>query len=146
MLLSFLNAQTEIDMYRIGELAIRCDVTADTIRFYEKSGLLSPAIRNASGYRLYSEADKAKVRFIRRAKNTGFTLQEISELLSIRVDPQHHTCGEVKTIADDKIVELEHRIRELKRFQTSLVSLSEKCCGGEDSATGCSILDALEDH
>ncbi len=133
-------------MYRIGELANRCDVTTDTIRFYEKSGLLSPAARNESGYRLYSEADKAKVQFIRRAKNTGFTLQEVSELLSIRVDPQHHTCGEVKTIADDKILELEQRILELTRFQTSLKHLSETCCGGNESASGCSILDALEDH
>ncbi len=133
-------------MYRIGELATRCNVTADTIRFYEKSGLLSPATRSESGYRLYSKKDEAKVQFIRRAKNTGFTLQEVSELLSIRVEPQHHTCGEVKTIADDKIVELEQRILELKRFQMSLKDLSEKCCGGDESADGCSILDALEDH
>lgn len=133
-------------MYRIGELANRCDVTADTIRFYEKSGLLSPATRSDSGYRLYSEKDKAKVQFIRRAKSTGFTLQEVGELLSIRVEPHHHTCAEVKTIADDKIIELEQRILELKRFQMSLKDLSEKCCGGEESATGCSILDALEDH
>lgn len=133
-------------MYRIGELANRCEVTADTIRFYEKSGLLSPATRNESGYRLYSKKDESKVQFIRRAKSTGFTLQEVSELLSIRVEPQHHTCGEVKAIADDKIIELEQRILELKRFQMSLKVLSEKCCGGEESAAGCSILDALEDH
>lgn len=133
-------------MYRIGELASRCEVTADTIRFYEKSGLLSPAARNNSGYRLYSERDEAKVQFIRRAKSTGFTLQEISELLSIRVDPQQHTCGEVKNIADEKMIELEQRILELKRFKMSLKALSDKCCGGEESAIGCSILDALEDH
>ncbi|MFT5579686.1 MAG: MerR family Zn(II)-responsive transcriptional regulator of zntA [Paraglaciecola psychrophila] len=133
-------------MYRIGELAGRCGVTADTIRFYEKSGLLSAPTRSDAGYRLYSGQDEAKVQFIRRAKNTGFTLQEVSELLSIRVEPQQYTCGEVKTIADDKIIELERRIQELKRFQLSLKSLSDKCCGGEESAAGCSILDALEDH
>ena len=133
-------------MYRIGELAKRCQVTADTIRFYEKSGLLSPAERNSSGYRLYSEKDEARVQFIRRAKNTGFTLQEVSELLSIRVDPQHYTCGKVKSIADDKIIELEQRILELKRFQQSLSDLSERCCGGDESAAGCSILDALEEN
>ena len=132
-------------MYRIGELASRCQVTADTIRFYEKQGLLSPATRNDSGYRLYSEQDEAKVQFIRRAKKVGFTLQEVSELLSIRVDPKHFTCGEVKNIAEDKIVELEQRINELKQFQKSLKSLSNNCCGGEELATGCSILDALED-
>ena len=133
-------------MYRIGELAKRCEVTADTIRFYEKSGLLAPASRNESGYRLYSERDQAKVLFIRRAKNIGFTLQEISELLSIRVDPHQHTCGQVKIIADDKIIELEERIKELKRFQLSLKDLSSTCSGGEESATGCSILDALENR
>jgi MerR family Zn(II)-responsive transcriptional regulator of zntA len=133
-------------MYRIGELAGRCEVTADTIRFYEKSGLLSPPARSAAGYRLYSAQDEAKVQFIRRAKNTGFTLQEVSELLSIRGEPQQYTCAEVKTIADDKIIELERRVQELKRFQLSLKSLSDKCCGGGESATGCSILDALEDH
>lgn len=132
-------------MYRIGELARRCQVTADTVRFYEKSGLLSPPVRSDSGYRLYSSTDEAKVKFIRRAKNTGFTLQEISELLSIRVDPKHHTCEEVKGIADAKIIELEQRIVELKRFQLSLTKLSERCCGGEESAANCSILDALEE-
>lgn len=133
-------------MYRIGELAKRCAVTADTIRFYEKSSLLSPAERSDSGYRLYSKTDETKVKFIRRAKNIGFTLQEIGELLSIRVEPQHHTCEEVKNIADEKIMELEQRILELKRFQMSLEHLSEKCCGGEESAANCSILDALENQ
>lgn len=133
-------------MYRIGELAKRCEVTADTIRFYEKSDLLCPAARSDSGYRLYSDTDEAKVKFIRRAKNTGFTLQEIRELLSIRVEAKHHTCEEVKTIADGKIIELEQRILELKRFQMSLKKLSERCCGGEESAANCSILDALENN
>lgn len=132
-------------MYRIGELARQCAVTTDTIRFYEKSGLLSDVTRSDSGYRLYADEDVAKIKFILRAKRTGFTLLEVAELLSIRVDPKLHTCGEVKTIADDKIVELEERIAELRRFQTSLKSLSQKCCGGEESATGCSILDALEE-
>lgn len=131
-------------MYRIGELAKRCEVTADTVRFYEKSGLLSTPVRSDSGYRLYSQADEAKVKFIRRAKNSGFTLQEIGELLSIRVEPKYHTCEEVKRIADEKIIELEQRIAELKRFQKSLKSLSERCCGGDESAVNCSILDALE--
>ena len=133
-------------MFRIGEIAKRCDVSNDTIRFYEKSGLLSKPTRSETGYRLYTHKDEAKIRFIIRAKRTGFTLQEISELLSIRVDPQHHTCGEVKTIADHKIIELEERIKELRKFQASLQTLSDKCCGGEESATGCSILDALEDR
>mgnify|MGYP000037541932 CR=1 FL=1 len=132
-------------MYRIGELAKRCEVTSDTIRFYEKTGLLSPATRNDAGYRLYSPLDEAKVHFIRRAKNTGFTLQEVKDLLSIRVDRDHFTCGEVKTIADDKVIELEERILELRRFQDSLKNLSAACCGGEESAAGCSILDALEE-
>jgi len=131
-------------MYRIGELAARCEVTSDTIRFYEKTKLISQPIRNSSGYRMFSKKDEAQVLFILRAKRTGFTLQEISELLSIRIDPGRYTCSEVKTIADDKILELEKRIHEMQQFQTSLKSLSDKCCGGEEEASGCSILDALE--
>ena len=132
-------------MYKIGELAKRCEVSADTIRFYEKSGLLSQPQRTDAGYRLYAVEDESKVKFIRRAKQVGFTLQEVSELLSIRVEKHQHTCAEVKSIADDKIDELEIRISELKRFQHSLMNLSDKCCGGEESASGCSILDALEE-
>ncbi|MGL6124307.1 MAG: MerR family transcriptional regulator, partial [Shewanella sp.] len=80
-------------MYRIGELADVCEVKADTLRFYEKHGLLAPSRRTESGYRLYTEADAARLRFILRAKAVGFTLNEISELLSIELDKSNRVCA-----------------------------------------------------
>lgn len=83
-------------MYRIGELADLCEVKADTLRFYEKHGLLAPSSRTESGYRVYTEADAARLRFILRAKAVGFTLNEISELLSIELDKSNRVCADVK--------------------------------------------------
>ena len=74
-------------MYRIGELAKACGVKADTLRFYEKNGLISPGIRNQSGYRLYSEQDRRRLEFIIRAKSVGFSLADIGELLDLE---RHH--------------------------------------------------------
>ncbi|CAA2930271.1 HTH-type transcriptional regulator ZntR [Arsenophonus endosymbiont of Bemisia tabaci Q2] len=74
-------------MYHIGKLAKLADVKTDTIRFYEKQGLMEPPNRTESDYRLYSKKDLQRLRFIRYAKQLGFTLESISELLSIRIDP-----------------------------------------------------------
>ena len=73
-------------MYRIGELSALYDIKADTLRFYEKHGLLSPSSRSDSGYRLYNQADSERLKFILRAKAVGFSLNDIADLLSIEVD------------------------------------------------------------
>jgi len=132
------------DMYRIGELADVCEVKADTLRFYEKHGLLAPSSRTESGYRVYTEADAARLRFILRAKAVGFTLNEISELLSIELDKSNRVCADVKGMVDIKLAQVQAKIAELLHFQTSLQSLSDACCGGPRSAEHCSILEALE--
>ena len=80
-------------MYRIGELAKACGVKADTLRFYEKNGLISPGIRNESGYRLYGEQDRRRLEFIIRAKSVGFSLADIGELLASQL--AHILPGEV---------------------------------------------------
>ncbi|MDR9764447.1 Zn(2+)-responsive transcriptional regulator [Shewanella baltica] len=131
-------------MYRIGELADLCEVKADTLRFYEKHGLLAPSSRTESGYRVYTEADAARLRFILRAKAVGFTLNEISELLSIELDKSNRVCADVKGMVDIKLAQVQAKIAELNHFQTSLQSLSDACCGGPRSAEHCSILEALE--
>ncbi|MCE1857591.1 Zn(2+)-responsive transcriptional regulator, partial [Enterobacter hormaechei] len=87
-------------MYRIGQLAKLANVTPDTVRFYEKQGMMEHQNRTEGGYRLYTEQDLQRLRFIRYAKQLGFTLEAITELLSIRVDPAHHTCEESKQIVD----------------------------------------------
>ncbi len=131
-------------MYKIGELAQLCDVKADTLRFYEKHGLLSPSMRTESGYRMYSSDDAERLRFILRAKAVGFTLNEITELLSIELDKSNWACADVKGMVDSKLVQVEAKLSELNQFRDSLKSLSDACCGGPESAEHCSILEALE--
>ncbi|MBO1518940.1 Zn(2+)-responsive transcriptional regulator [Oceanisphaera pacifica] len=131
-------------MFRIGELAKHFGVKADTLRFYEKEGLLSPSSRTDAGYRVYSEEDKRRLHFILRSKRVGFTLKEIDELLSLRVSSCEVTCAQVKAVADTKIQDVTERIAELEQFRDSLKQLSDACCGGLESAEHCSILEALD--
>jgi len=119
-------------MYRIGELARICDINSDTLRFYEKNALLTPSSRSESGYRLYTEKDKDTLQFILRAKGVGFTLADIRELLSIEVNKADNACADVKVLVDTKRYDVEKKIAELIRFQTSLKRLSDACCGGAE--------------
>ncbi|RXK34046.1 zinc-responsive transcriptional regulator [Arsenophonus endosymbiont of Bemisia tabaci Asia II 3] len=131
-------------MYHIGKLAKLADVTTDTIRFYEKQGLMERPNRTECDDRLYSKKDLQLLRFIRYAKQLGFTLESISELLSIRIDPAHHTCQESKNIVDACLQEIEIKIIEMERMRNSLKMLSAACCGSKHVSTGCSILEILE--
>ena len=131
-------------MFRIGELARHFGIKADTLRFYEKEGLLAPSLRTPAGYRLYSEEDKSRLHFILRCKRVGFSLKDIEELLSLRISSCQATCREVKAVADAKLADVEERIAELERFRHSLKQLSDACCGGLESAEHCSILEALD--
>ncbi|WP_153914639.1 Zn(2+)-responsive transcriptional regulator [Shewanella sp. TC10] len=131
-------------MYRIGELAKLFEVKTDTLRFYEKHGLLAPSNRSDSGYRLYSQDDAEKLRFIVRAKAVGFSLSDIAELLSIELDKSNWACADVKGMVDIKLEQVQAKIAELEFFASSLSKLSEACCGGPESAEHCSILEALE--
>jgi MerR family Zn(II)-responsive transcriptional regulator of zntA len=132
-------------MFNIGELAKRHQIKADTLRFYEKHGLLIPSSRSESGYRKYTVEDERKLGFILRAKRIGFTLQDIAELLSIRIEREQHSCEEAKQIVDTKLLDVQQRIHELEIFKESLSKLSQSCCGGPEPATHCSIMEALED-
>ncbi len=85
-------------MYRIGELAKLANVTPDTILYYEKQQMIDHEVRTEGGFRLYTDNDLQRLRFIRYARQLGFTLDSIRELLSIRIDPEHHTCQESKSI------------------------------------------------
>jgi len=131
-------------MYKIGELAGKLSVSTDTLRYYEKHQLITPITRSAAGYRLYNDEALRGLHFIIRAKSVGFSLNEIKELLSINVDKQHHSCGDVKTFTEQKLQQVEAKIAELSRFKDSLGLLVDACCGGEENATNCSILSALE--
>ncbi len=131
-------------MYRIGELAKLAEVTPDTIRYYEKQQMMEHEVRTEGGFRLYTEKDLQRLKFIRYARQLGFTLESIRELLSIRIDPEHHTCQESKGIVQDRLKEVEARIAELQSMQRSLQCLNDACCGTAHSSVYCSILEALE--
>jgi Zn(II)-responsive transcriptional regulator len=131
-------------MYRIGELAKQAGVTPDTIRYYEKQQMMDHEVRTEGGFRLYTENDLRRLKFIRYARQLGFTLESIRELLSIRVDPEHHTCQESKSIVQARLSEVELRIEELQSMQRSLKKLNDACCGTAHSSVYCSILETLE--
>ncbi|MFI3246384.1 MAG: Zn(2+)-responsive transcriptional regulator [Ferrimonas sp.] len=133
-------------MYRIGELAKRHDINADTLRFYEKNGLLKPSERSDSGYRMYNDNDAKQLRFILRAKSVGFSLAEIQELLTIDNNRSQWACQDVKGKVEAKAMLIQAKIDELIHFKDSLTALASACCGGSESAEHCSILDALEDN
>lgn len=131
-------------MFKIGQLAKLADVTPDTVRYYEKQGMMEHSERTEGGYRLYSSQDLQHLRFIRYAKQLGFTLGTIAELLSIRIDPEHHTCKESKSIVDARLQEVEDKLIELMRMRDSLKRLSNACCGSAHNSNYCSILESLE--
>ena len=127
-----------------GRIAQLAGVGVETVRFYEQEGLLAKPARTPSGYRQYGEAVVGRLQFIQRAKEIGFTLNEIKELLSLRVDPDT-TCEDVRARAEGKIADIEDKIRTLQRMKKALVRLTQECCekgGGSE----CPILDALDGH
>lgn len=125
----------------IGQLARTARVNVETIRFYERRGLIPEPPRRESGYRQYAEDAVSRIQFIKRAKELGFSLKEISELLSLRVDPDT-TCGDVKKRAEVKIVEVEEKIGELQRIKKALTKLVTLCRGGGPTSE-CPIMEAL---
>jgi MerR family Zn(II)-responsive transcriptional regulator of zntA len=129
---------------RIGQLSARTGINNETLRFYETRGLMSEPRRSDAGYRLYTNEDVRKAKFIVRARKMGFGLKEISELLSLRVERESSTCGEVKELAESKLVDIEEKIDELQRMKSALQQITEACCGGDESAVHCTILNALD--
>ncbi|MFC3033442.1 Zn(2+)-responsive transcriptional regulator [Pseudoalteromonas fenneropenaei] len=133
-------------MMKIGELAKRLAISTDTLRYYEQHGLLTPDMRSSAGYRLYSENQYQQMRFILRAKEVGFSLSEIGELLKIQIAKAQYHCEEVKALTETKLELVRARIAELQKFERSLTVLADRCCGGDESAAACSILTTLEDR
>ena len=124
----------------IGEAARLTGVSAKMIRWYEETGLLAPAARLESGYRTYGEADIHTLRFVRRARDLGFSVEAIADLLALWRDRGRPSAG-VKAIALEQIALLRRRIAELEGMARSLERLSETCCG--DDRPDCPILDDL---
>ena len=125
----------------IGKIAKSAGVGIETVRFYEKQGLLDPPPRTESNYRIYPEEAIAKLRFIKRAKALGFSLSEIKGLLSLRHDP-HATKADIKQRTEAKIEDIRQKIQDLTRMLNALESLSETC-DGHGPISECPILEAL---
>ena len=131
---------------KIGELARKSGLSAHTLRYYEKQGLIKVNRRSESNYRIYSEEDLNTAKFIKRGRDMGFSLDEVEVFLSIRSDKPAHICADAKKLTDLKITDVEQKISELNQMLTALHKLSDACCGGTESAELCSILDALEEN
>jgi len=131
---------------RIGELSKQTGFQVETLRYYEKQGLLQPVSRTDSGYREYDSESLKQLKFIHQAKSVGFSLNEISELLTLRVERDQRSCAEVKTIAEQKLEQIENKITELAKMRDALYVITEACSGGDEPATSCTILSALDDE
>ena len=131
-------------MLKISELSQQTGLSAHTLRYYEKHGLINASNRSEAGYRFYTDADVRRVQFVKTARNTGFSLGDIGQLLSIRVDKKSHSCQEVTDITEKKLHEVNAKLLELQSMQKTLELLLASCCGGPENATHCSIMEALD--
>lgn len=126
----------------IGQVARRAGVGVETVRFYERQGLLEEPARRESGYRQYGEAAVGVLRFIRRAKRLGFTLKEIKTLLALRVDADS-TREDVREQVAKKVADIDGKVAELGRMRAALLDLAATC-HGTGPAPGCPIIVALD--
>lgn len=127
----------------IGELAQRAQLGAETLRYYERLGLLAPEQRTASGYRLYAPQALERLDFIRRAQALGFSLADIGELLALHARPEAD-MGAVRAIAAHRLAEIDAKLDDLQRMKAGLRTLLD-ACPGHGPAAQCPILAALQD-
>ena len=126
--------------FTIGRLAKRAGVGIDTVRFYERRGLLPQPQRTASGYRLYSEDTINRIRFVRKAKQLGFTLDEIENLLELQDHGGRKSA--VKAITTRKLEQIDAKIADLSRMRAVLETLAAECTG-KGSVSTCPIIEAI---
>lgn len=127
---------------KIGEAAARAEVNVQTLRYYERRGLIAEPERTAAGYRLYPPETVPLVRFIKRAQELGFSLGEIEQLLDLRID-RVSSCEEVQALAEAKIDAIDDKIRQLSALRKALGVLVRSCERGDDTRE-CPILEAME--
>jgi MerR family copper efflux transcriptional regulator len=127
--------------FTIGKLARSSGIGIETVRYYERTGMIAPAARRASGYREYTSDDVRRIRFIKRAQLLGFTLKEIKELLSLSHDPEADR-KDVRAKAQAKIADIDAKVQDLLAMKQKLRDLAEEC-HGKGPASGCPIILAL---
>ena len=117
-----------METYTIGQLAKETNVNLETIRYYERRGLIPEPPRNPSGHRQYSPDAVIRTKFIKRTQAHGFTLKEISEILSLRLEPGT-TCADIKSRVEIKIEDVEQKITDLRHIRKALLRMVSKCTG-----------------
>lgn len=128
----------------IGQVARRAGVGVETVRFYERKGLIEQPDRKGGGYRQYPDDAVQRIRFIVHARQLGFTLKEIIGLLSLRAHSAE-SCHMVKAQAEEKIASVDNKIQGLRRMKVTLTRLT-KACGRREPSAECPILDALDER
>lgn len=124
----------------IGMLSKQTGCKVETIRYYEREGLMPDPPRTDGGHRVYAQEHLKRLRFIRRGRELGFTLDEVRNLLRI-VDGDHYTCGEVKALTLDHLADVRGKLADLKKLETALKELAAQCSG--DETPYCPVVEAL---
>ncbi|MFB6098951.1 MAG: Zn(2+)-responsive transcriptional regulator [Salinibacter sp.] len=127
------------------EVAEKAGVNPETLRYYEREALIPKPRRSDGGFRLYDDSYVERLRFIKRAKELGFTLAEIKDLLELRVDDEA-TCRDVKAQAEEKLEDVNEKIHDLERIREALSRLADACTGGGGPTSECPILDAMQNE
>ncbi len=128
------------EKYPIGKIGTLLGLSADTLRYYEKIGLLTGIQRTSANTRLYGDKDLSRLRFIQRAQKMNFSLAEIKDLLAMREDPQH-SRREVRELTHRKLQEIESHLKDLTTLRNELTLLVNLCAGSEN---GCPIIEGIE--
>ena len=131
-----------MERFTIGEVAKQAQVRIETLRYYEREGLIASPPRSRSNYRLYPEDTVRRVQFIKRAQELGFSLREIMELLALRATPET-PCVDIRKRAFDKITTIDEKIQALTAMKYALAKLVD-ACSGQGEMTDCPILTALD--
>lgn len=127
--------------YRVGELAKECNVNKETIRYYERIGIIPEPFRTDSGYRVYSEHIVDRLNFIKRMQELGFTLNEIDKLLGV-VDRNEAKCRDMYDFTVEKLEDIQRKIQDLNRIEQMLIDLKERCPENKDIYE-CPIIETL---
>lgn len=131
-----------MDSLTISKVAKRAGINLQTVRYYERQGLLAPVSRTKAGYRIFSSDAVRRIRFIKRAQELGFSLKEIKELLSLRIDT-HTTQADIRDRTQAKIADVEQKIRNLQAIHANLLRVAEDCSGC-GALKDCPILESLD--
>jgi Hg(II)-responsive transcriptional regulator len=132
-----------MDHMSVGELAKSAGVHTETIRYYEREGLMPEPDRTSGGHRMFANSDLTRLHFIQRAKACGFTLREVKELLYLR-ESDLATCTDVREKAEQKLAETDRKLKSLTELRKHLKQLIEDCPGGDDPVDCCNIIKDLE--